>query len=167
MPEDDDRYLDQLAHQSDKINSLVEAYKTKVESIQHKRQEAYDDMISSLLDLLEDPKLHWRFSTMAANVIQVFTRPETAPTARMASFAIKSTLSELSTMRRIGVSVTIQLLQYIEDRTLAQGDTDKLISKDIDDPLEREVHVSQDLAQKYLSIMTQELTEESIEEWQV
>ncbi|CDS14218.1 hypothetical protein LRAMOSA06388 [Lichtheimia ramosa] len=149
VPEDDDRYLDQLA-QSDKINSLVEAYKTKVESTQHKRQESYDDMISSLLDLLEDPKLHWRFSTMAANVIQVFTRPDTAPTARMASFAIKSALSELSPMRRIGVSVTIQLLQYIEDRTLAQGDSDKLISKDIDDPLEREVHVSQDLAQNPL-----------------
>ncbi|KAI9321667.1 hypothetical protein BX666DRAFT_1850314 [Dichotomocladium elegans] len=161
VPKETKDYIDLLG-KSDEIQNISQMYQGHVDSWNQKRWTAYDKIMDALLNLVEDPKLHWRFSTMAANVIQVFLRPERPPSNRLAIFATKSTLSELSPMRRIGVAITTQLLQYIEDRTLAAGDDTKLILRNGDDPLECEVQNRSLCAEKYLMTMDTKLTEESL-----
>jgi proteasome activator subunit 4 len=100
---------------------------SQVVSRNKEREQAYDDMIESLLNLLEDTRVHWRYATMAANLVETFLRPDRKLTKRLATFANNASLSELPTMRRIGFKSTTRLLLYIKERTLAAGNQDLLL----------------------------------------
>ncbi|KAI9261229.1 hypothetical protein EDC94DRAFT_122877 [Helicostylum pulchrum] len=119
----------------------AESIESKVEERSKERVEAYYDLIEQLLDFLLNPRVHWRFAAMAANFIEVFLRSDVKPSKRLAAFANNATLSELPTMRRIGISATIQLLLYIKQRTLAGGNEDLLITRQICNPLKVQVQV--------------------------
>ncbi|CEJ03873.1 hypothetical protein RMCBS344292_17848 [Rhizopus microsporus] len=122
--------------------SKVAQLEAKVNSRSTFQVSAYTGLIDHLLGFLQDSRIHWRFATMAANFIEVLLRADVKPTAALARFANEATLSELPTMRRIGVSTTTQLLLYIKQRTLASGNPDLLITKKaLRNPLKIEVQV--------------------------
>lgn len=123
------------------FNQRANAIHLKVESRAKERLEAYYDLIGQLLDFLLNSRVHWRFAAMAANFIEVFLRSDVKPSQRLAAFANNATLSELPTMRRIGISATIQLLLYIKQRTLAGGNEDLLITRCIRNPLKVDIQV--------------------------
>ncbi|RCH96123.1 hypothetical protein CU098_001947, partial [Rhizopus stolonifer] len=109
--------------------SEVSLREQKVQEREKRMVSRYEDLIKHLLEFLQDTRVHWRFATMAANFIEVFVRLDVKPVGELATFANQATLSELPTMRRIGISITIQLLLFIKQRTLALGDPDALITK--------------------------------------
>ncbi|KAI9254007.1 hypothetical protein BY458DRAFT_521472 [Sporodiniella umbellata] len=109
--------------------SEVEKRKQRVQFRESRMVERYNGLMGFLIEFLQDSRVHWRFATMAANFIEVLLRVDAKPTHELADFANLATLSELPTMRRIGISVTIQILLYIKQRTLADGDLDCLIIK--------------------------------------
>ncbi|EIE84146.1 hypothetical protein RO3G_08856 [Rhizopus delemar RA 99-880] len=105
---------------------------------------AYTDLMKHLLEFLQDSRVHWRFATMAANFVEVLLRVDVKPTTELAKFANQATLSELPTMRRIGVSATTQLLLYIKQRTIAAGNPELLIKKKkLRNPLKVQVQVKE------------------------
>lgn len=128
------------------VESLVETDDKKIEAIHDKVEmrseqivKSYNELMVTLLDFLTDSRVHWRYATMAANFIEVFLRVDIKPSERLAAFANNATLSELPTMRRIGVSATTQLLLYIKQRTFAQGNDDLLITREFRNPLKVDV----------------------------
>ncbi|RCI01929.1 hypothetical protein CU098_000361, partial [Rhizopus stolonifer] len=142
----------------DHKTSVIEA---KIESRLSSNMDAYYRLMDSLLDFLLDSRVHWRFATMAANFIEVFLRVDAKPSQRLAAFANNATLSELPTMRRIGVGATTQLLLYIKQRTFAAGNQDILVSKTMRNPLKVEIEVDKNdssLGQKLLKASYEGLT---------
>ncbi|KAG2196811.1 hypothetical protein INT47_002738 [Mucor saturninus] len=135
-----------------------------VESRADERLKAYYDLIEQLLDFLLNTRVHWRFAAMAANFIEVFLRSDVKPSRRLAAFANNAALSELPTMRRIGISATIQLLLYIKQRTLAGGNEDLLITRSIRNPLKVDVLVDDDamMGRNLLQASYQGLTPENM-----
>lgn len=126
------------------------------------RVKAYEDMLDKLLNFLQDTRVHWRYATMAANFIEVFIRSNAKPTKELAAFANNATLSELPTMRRIGVSATTQLLLAIKQRSLAKGNEDVLITRSSRNPLKIQVNVKEGEGKRLLEASYQPLTETSI-----
>ncbi|KAI8099232.1 uncharacterized protein BX664DRAFT_272366 [Halteromyces radiatus] len=101
-----------------------------------KQRQAHEQLTKSLLVFLSNPRIHWRFATMASNFLELLLRPELAPTADLAVYFAKTcTISELPAMRRIGISATTQLLLHIKQRTFAAGNEDLLIMKATHHPL--------------------------------
>lgn len=141
IPKDLDNILQGL-YKEDDVQSEVAFLCGKVQERLENEWTAYDEMMKELLSLAQDPKLHWRFATMAANLLELFLRPEYPPTAELASFASQCLLSELPAMRGIGVGMTTQLLLYIKQRTFAQGDEDALIARTTRNPLRRELDIN-------------------------
>lgn len=105
-------------------------------NLKHKSQ--HETLTRSLLTLLANPRIHWRFATMASNFLELLLRAELPPSADLAAyFANTCLISELPAMRRIGISATTQLLLFIKQRTLAQGNFDLLITKATRHPLKQ------------------------------
>ncbi|ORZ04733.1 hypothetical protein BCR42DRAFT_474389 [Absidia repens] len=103
-----------------------------------KHKAVHEQLTRSLLTLLANPRMHWRFATMASNFLELLLRAELPPTADLCSyFASTCLVSELPAMRRIGISATTQLLLYIKQRTFAQGNLDRLITKTTCHPLKQ------------------------------
>ncbi|CAO3588698.1 unnamed protein product [Absidia cylindrospora] len=103
-----------------------------------KHKTLHEQLTRSLLTLLANPRMHWRFATMASNFLELLLRAELPPTADLCSyFASTCLVSELPAMRRIGISATTQLLLYIKQRTFAQGNLDTLITKTTRHPLKQ------------------------------
>ncbi|KAI9033800.1 hypothetical protein CLU79DRAFT_851017 [Phycomyces nitens] len=130
----------------------TKALESRVTERKQNQIQSYHELMQSLLAVMKDKKVHWRYATMAANFLELFLRPEMAPTAGLAEFANKCTLSELPPLRRIGVGATTQLLLYIKQRTFAKGDQDLLITKSTRNPLKHiisvdgnDLHMSQKL----------------------
>ncbi|KAI8379085.1 uncharacterized protein BYT42DRAFT_495617 [Radiomyces spectabilis] len=116
----------------------------KVEERESMQMEAYRGLVDDLLSLLQNDRMHWRFAAMAANFLELFLKPELAPTAALADFANKCTLSELPPLRRTGVEATSRLLLYIKQRTFARGNEDLFITHETRNPLKYEVTVGKD-----------------------
>ncbi|KAI7863239.1 hypothetical protein BDF14DRAFT_1734412 [Spinellus fusiger] len=129
--------LDTLCSSED-IKEKTTVLTAKVFKKQALQVRSYHELMASLLEIMNDPKVHWRYATMAANFLELFLRPDMAPTVGLAAFANQCTLSELPPLRRIGVGATIQMLLYIKQRSLAQGDDDLLIRRKTRHPLKRE-----------------------------
>lgn len=129
-------------------------------------EKAYDDMIESLLNLLEDKRVHWRYATMAANLVEIFLRPDRKLTKHLAAFANNALLSELPAMRRIGFKSTTRLLLYIKERTLAAGNQDLLLLRHkARNPLKIQVQVpvgDHALGQELLEASYQPLVADSV-----
>lgn len=148
------------------FDSKVETIAKKVQSRTTRKTSAYYGLIESLLDLLADARVHWRFAAMAANFIELFLRSDARPSQRLAAFANNAALSELPTMRRIGASATTQLLLYIKQRTLAAGNGDLLIMRELRNPLKIDVKVQEgdvDLGRQLLQASYQGLTPDNVE----
>ncbi|KAI8373532.1 hypothetical protein EDC96DRAFT_498664 [Choanephora cucurbitarum] len=124
---------------SSKSQSTVSSIEEKIKTRLAYNIDAYYNLLERLLDFLLDSRVHWRYATMAANFIEVFLRTEGKPSQRLAAFANNATLSELPTMRRIGVTATIQLLLYIKQRTFAAGNEDLLVTRTMRNPLKIDV----------------------------
>ncbi|KAI8387347.1 hypothetical protein BD560DRAFT_321031 [Blakeslea trispora] len=129
---------------SSKFQSNVSSIEAKIRTRLAYNIDAYYKLLEQLLDFLLDSRVHWRYATMAANFIEVFLRTEGKPSQRLAVFANNATLSELPTMRRIGVSTTTQLLLYIKQRTFAAGNQDLLVTRAMCNPLKIDVVTSGD-----------------------
>jgi proteasome activator subunit 4 len=169
VPNDLDSILSEISPatvQAPDFVSKVEAIEGKVVSRNQSRSKAYYGLIESLLDLLADSRIHWRFAAMAANFVELFLRSDAKPSQRLAAFANTAALSELPTMRRIGASSTTQLLLYIKQRTLAAGNEDLLITRELRNPLKIDVKVQDPndplLGQKLLEASYQKLTPENV-----
>ncbi|KAI8988823.1 hypothetical protein BDB01DRAFT_842338 [Pilobolus umbonatus] len=134
---------------SSDFHAQVRAIQSKVEARSKKQITAYYQLIESLLGFSTNNRIHWRFATMAANFIEVFLRSDAKPSDSLALFANNAILSELPTMRRIGVSATIQLLLYIKQRSFVRGDEDKLIRQEVRNPLKVKVNDQNLLTQSY------------------
>ncbi|KAG0174459.1 hypothetical protein DFQ30_004302 [Apophysomyces sp. BC1015] len=160
---DMDDTLKSICDDSD-IKRQVDTLRIKVQERQKTQLVAYQDMVQSLVRLVEDKKIHWRFATMAANFVELFLRPDIAPNAELVGFANKCVHSELPALRRIGIGATTQLLLYIKVRSLAQGNDALLIMKKTRHPLKRELSTKEsghDITQMLLSSSYQPLTKEN------
>lgn len=143
-PNDLTKYTDSLSPATvEKTNfpKKVSQVEERVEKRFKKNIAAYQEIMDFLLNFLQDPQVHWRYSAMTANFIEVFVRCQIKVTRRLAEFANNATISELPTMRNIGVSVTSQLLLYIKQRTLAAGSEDLLITRHFKNPLKIDIKV--------------------------
>ncbi|RUP06523.1 armadillo-type protein [Jimgerdemannia flammicorona] len=98
---------------------------------------------------MKDPKVHWRFATMAANFLELLVRVDSPPTKDLADFAAHCTLSELPALRKIGVSSLTRMLLHIKQRTLARGDEDMLLVRGTVNPLKKIVTTPRPLPQDY------------------
>ncbi|KAI9483082.1 MAG: hypothetical protein EXX96DRAFT_599664 [Benjaminiella poitrasii] len=127
--------------ESDCAQQQVKSIQTIVDSRLEKNRQQYYNLIDSLLTFLLDTRVHWRYAQMAANFIELFLSSEVKPSARLAAFANNATLSELPTMRLVGISATTQLLLYIKQRTLAAGDEKLLITRKLRNPLKVDIQV--------------------------
>jgi proteasome activator subunit 4 len=116
------------------INKLSQAVLDR----NNEQKKTHEKLTESILALLANPRIHWRFSTMASNFLELLLRSEVAPTAGLASyFANTCTTSELPAMRRIGISAITQILLHIKQRTLAAGNEDLLITRSTHHPLKQ------------------------------
>ncbi|KAI9246724.1 hypothetical protein BDA99DRAFT_526780 [Phascolomyces articulosus] len=147
----------------------IATLKEKVEKRQKSHLESYQQLIASLLAFVNDPKVHWRYCSMAANLLELFVRPDMPQEAGVATFASACMHSELPPMRRIGVGMTTNMLYYIEQRTFANGNSDIIISHDVKNPLEKEFSVAEtnpnQSEEEYLHIYNEPLTEENLQKW--
>ncbi|KAI8327989.1 hypothetical protein BC941DRAFT_364207, partial [Chlamydoabsidia padenii] len=126
---------DELQH----FNKLSDAVMNR----NNEQKNIHRSLTESILNLLKNPRIHWRFSTMASNFLELLLRSEIAPTADLASYFAKScTTSELPAMRRIGISAITQILLHIKQRTLAAGDEDLLITRSTHHPLKQLRNIS-------------------------
>lgn len=131
--------------------------KAKVAERNLNEAKAYNELVASLLELLKDPKVHWRFANMAANFLELLLRSDTPPSAELVAFANRCIVSELPAMRKIGISSTSRILLYIKQRTFAQGDAEMLLVKETHNPRKHLVQTPQPLPSGY----TQQFLESS------
>ncbi|KAG0349377.1 hypothetical protein BG004_007004 [Podila humilis] len=106
---------------------------------------AYDNLLLSLTELVQDPNLHWRYQTMAMSFIELLVRPEIPCSLELVQFETKSLLSEMPVVRRIALSTLSNLMVNIKIRTNAQGDPYSLIIRKATSPLRRVVTLPEDL----------------------
>ncbi|KAI8578771.1 hypothetical protein K450DRAFT_245430 [Umbelopsis ramanniana AG] len=123
--------------------------KAKVAERLQNETKAYGELVASLLELLKDPKVHWRFANMAANFLELLLRSDTPPSAELVEFANRCIVSELPAMRKIGISSTSRILLYIKQRTFAQGDDEMLLVKETQNPRKHLVDTPQPLPSGY------------------
>ncbi|KAF9155612.1 hypothetical protein BG015_009167 [Linnemannia schmuckeri] len=98
---------------------------------------AYDNLVLSLTELVQDESLHWRYQTMAMSFLELLMRPEIPCSREIAEFETKSLLSEMPTVRRIALSSLSITMVNIKVRTYAQGDPYSLIIRKASNPLKR------------------------------
>ena len=147
----------------------IDILKEKTQTRESKNLEAYQQLVQSLLEFVNDPKVHWRYCSMAANLLELFIRPDMQQDAGVAAFASECMNSELPPMRRIGVGITTNMLYIIEQRTFAKGNRDTILSHQVKHPLEREFNVADKnprySEEEYLHIYDEPLTDENVQKW--
>lgn len=139
--------------------------KAKEAQVAHRvkeRVKAYEGLMVKLLAFLKDARVHWRYAAMASNFIEMFFRSGTKPTKDLAAFVNNAMLSELPTLRRIGVSATTQMLLVIKQRSFAKGDEELLITKNVRNPLKIQVDVQEGEGKRLLDASYQPLTESGV-----
>lgn len=128
---------------------------------------AYDNLIVSLTEMVQDATLHWRYQTMAMSFIELLMRPEIPCSLDIAKFEIKSLLSEMPTVRRIALSSLSIIMVNIKVRTNAQGDAYSLIIRKAASPLRRVVtlpdNMPDDFTWEYLKASVAEIDYDSPE----
>ncbi|KAF9396493.1 hypothetical protein CPC16_001175 [Podila verticillata] len=128
---------------------------------------AYDNLIVSLTEVVQDATLHWRYQTMAMSFIELLMRPEIPCSLDIAKFETKSLLSEMPTVRRIALSSLSIVMVNIKVRTNAQGDPYSLIIRKAANPLRRVVtlpdNVPDDFTWEYLKASVAEINYDSPE----
>ncbi|KAI7908029.1 uncharacterized protein BX663DRAFT_425475 [Cokeromyces recurvatus] len=141
-------YLDSLLSALSPTTVKTDHFQQKIKSIQklvesrlQNNRAQYHKLIDSLIDFLLDSRVHWRYAQMTANFIELFLSNDVKPSARLAAFANNATLSELPSMRFVGISTTIQLLLYIKQRTFAAGNETLLITGQVRNPLKVNIQV--------------------------
>ncbi|KAG0021330.1 hypothetical protein BGZ82_011351 [Podila clonocystis] len=128
---------------------------------------AYDNLLVSLTEVVQDATLHWRYQTMAMSFIELLMRPEIPCSLDIAKFETKSLLSEMPTVRRIALSSLSIIMVNIKVRTNAQGDPYSLIIRKAPNPLRRVVTlpdtVPDDFTWEYLKSSVAEIDYDSPE----
>lgn len=74
------------------------------------RMEAYDSVISSLLDVLESGSLHWRYHYMAMNLIKVLVHFDVDYHERVVKFFLNSLIDESIIVRKAALKVVVFIL---------------------------------------------------------
>ena len=93
--------------------------------------------MQSLLELVNSNTLHWRFTLMVTNFLDVLLRPEAAVKPELAGFVVKSLVSELPSLRRIAIIATTKILLYMKQRAYHQGEIELLPLNDKKHPLKK------------------------------
>lgn len=145
--------------------SLVEQ---RVNKRLEKSLAAYRELMDFLLDFVQDPHVHWRFSTMSADFIRMLLKCQVSASRRLAEFANRATVSELPNMRDIGIQATTTLLLYIKQRTFAAGNEELLITRSTRNPLKVDIQVQDtqdvDMGRRLLDATYQGLTPENAQD---
>lgn len=131
------------------FDEQIQKAKAKVTERNQNEEKSYKELVSSLLELLKDTKVHWRFANMAANFLELLLRSDAPPSAELVEFANQCIVSELPAMRKIGISSTSRILLYIKQRTFAQGDPEVLLVKETRNPQKHEVVTPKPLPSDY------------------
>ncbi|KAI8975614.1 hypothetical protein BDF20DRAFT_879640 [Mycotypha africana] len=135
------RPLSALALNDSNSQAKIEETLQKVEGRKAQIINNYNQLLDFLLEYLDDQRIHWRYAGMASEFVELFLRPDIKPTGRLAAFANKCVLSEIPGIRKIGINATTQILQFIEQRTLIEGDEKLLITQEIPNPLKIDLQV--------------------------
>jgi proteasome activator subunit 4 len=153
IPDQIQQAMDEVAsmgHRSiSDFEQQMQRAKAKVAERHQNETKAYGELITSLLEILKDPKVHWRFANMAANFLELLLRSDAPPSAELVEFATNCIVSELPAMRKIGISSTSRILLYIKQRTFAQGDDEILLVKETQNPRKHLVDTPQPLPAGY------------------
>lgn len=145
----------------DHINQVV----GKVETRQQLHREAHFKLQASLLEFLQDSKVHWRSATMAANILMLHLRPELPAGPDMASMALQIANSELPSMRGIGNSMLRYILHHTKHLAFAKGDVDAVAVGNVQHPLKRTIQTPEnhaELSEKLIQSSRDTLSPESV-----
>lgn len=107
---------------------------------------------------------------MAASLLDLFVRPQYAPTADLAKIACDCTLSDLPGLRHVGSELTTQLLDFIKRRTYANGDETALLRGNIENPLKKEVSLNledENFTNDFIKKLYDPVTESNYRDWYV
>lgn len=150
------------------VSNRIDAVTSKVMERHERQSKAYQELMEFLIAFMQDSKVHWRFATMAASLLDHFVRPQYAPTADLAKIACECTLSDLPGLRHIGSELTTQLLDFIKRRTYAKGDETTLLNGSIENPLKKQVPLEvkdENFAKDFISKLYVPVTETNANEW--
>ncbi|KAF9568547.1 hypothetical protein CPC08DRAFT_654918 [Agrocybe pediades] len=86
-----------------------------------KREAAYANTVSSILQLATRPTTHWRYISIAARFLYGHLRRDAAPSAELAKFFLEQTISPQPTIRNIVQRSLDKLLSFIKIRTYARS----------------------------------------------
>ncbi|KAF9193043.1 hypothetical protein BGZ51_004276 [Haplosporangium sp. Z 767] len=110
---------------------------------------AYDNLVVSLTELVQNEGLHWRYQTMTMSFIELFMRPEIPCSREIVEFETKSLLSEMPTVRRLALSTLTVIMVNLKIRAFAQGDTYSLIIRKATNPLRKSVTLPEDISENF------------------
>ncbi|KAL9538165.1 hypothetical protein MBANPS3_011145 [Mucor bainieri] len=120
-----------------RVSRVAQRVQTRLE----KNTAACQQVMDWLLDFIQDPQVHWRFSIMSADYIKMLLKCQVSVSRRLAEFANSATVSELPDMRGVGLRATTVLLLYIKQRTFAAGDDALLVTGKTKNPLKMDMQV--------------------------
>ncbi|KAH6565148.1 hypothetical protein BASA60_010024 [Batrachochytrium salamandrivorans] len=95
-------------------------------------QSEYHGLVDSLVSFAQDSSTHWRFSAMAANLVDVILRPEESISPSLMRFAVANVTNEHPIMRNNCVSLLTRILIILKQRATQQGTSSiALLKKDV------------------------------------
>lgn len=112
-----------------------------------------------LLSVATRKGVHWRYSSMAASFLHIFQGPAVPPSPAIADFLIQSTVSEMPNFRSNAIVDVAQVLTYVKLRSVANADTQRIVSGDYKNPLIKTVAVdwTPDYTQKVIESFGQDI----------